>query len=120
MKEIKIVIVQKTIFENNDVIIPQPCSEQCEQPEFTTSHGCGVLIIPDTRKHQRNAGACDSSREGLAGAKFGMKIWTRIGGSCLGHYRPKQCQLLTKENKSCQISMKKNITSCVMIRLTSA
>ncbi len=34
--------------------------------------------------HQRNAGACDSWRQELTGAKFGMIIWTRIGGSCLG------------------------------------
>jgi hypothetical protein len=26
----------------------------------------------------------DFSREGLTGAKFGVKIWTRIGESCLG------------------------------------
>jgi hypothetical protein len=34
--------------------------------------------------HQRNAGACDSWRQELTSAKFGMMIWTRIGGSCLG------------------------------------
>jgi hypothetical protein len=40
-----------------------------------------------------NSGACESSREGItststaSGAKFGMKIWTCIGGpgSCHGH-----------------------------------
>jgi hypothetical protein len=34
--------------------------------------------------HRRNAGACDSSRQEFTSAKFGMMIWTRIGGSCLG------------------------------------
>jgi hypothetical protein len=44
-------------------------------------HGGGVPVMPI---HQRKAGASDFSREGLTGAKFGMKIWSRIGGSCLG------------------------------------
>ncbi len=34
--------------------------------------------------HQLNAGARDSSRQELTGAKFGVMIWTRIAGSCLG------------------------------------
>jgi hypothetical protein len=36
------------------------------------------------RGHQRNAGARDSWRQELTGVKFGMIIWTRLGGSCLG------------------------------------
>jgi hypothetical protein len=39
--------------------------------------------MPNTRNHQQNTGAGDFSREGLTGDKFGMKILTRIGGSCL-------------------------------------
>ena len=31
----------------------------------------------------------DVSREGLTGAKLGVKIWTHIGGSCLGHLQTK-------------------------------
>ena len=34
-----------------------------------SSHGCGVLVMPDTRNHQRNTGACDSilrENDGLA------------------------------------------------------
>jgi hypothetical protein len=46
--------------------------------------GGGVPVMPDARNHQRNAGASDFSREGSTRAKFGMKIWTSIGGSCLG------------------------------------
>ncbi len=30
------------------------------------------------------------SREGLTGSKFGAKIWTRIGGSCLGLLQTKK------------------------------
>ncbi len=45
-----------------------------------SSHGAGVLVMPATYNHQRNAGACDYSREGWTGTKFGMKIRTRIGG----------------------------------------
>jgi hypothetical protein len=55
--------------------------------------------MPDMRNHQRNSGACDSSREGLTGAKFGMKIWTRISSlrSCLGPLQTKTISTLTKK-----------------------
>ena len=39
-----------------------------------------IPVMPDTRNNQWNAVACDFSREGLK-FKFGMKIWTRIGGT---------------------------------------
>jgi hypothetical protein len=47
--------------------------------------------MPDTRNHQRNAETCDSSREGLTGAKFWNEDfkWTRIGPSCHGHLQTK-------------------------------
>jgi hypothetical protein len=54
-----------------------------------SSHGGGALGMPDMRNHRRNAGACDSSKEGLTGAKFGMKIWTRMGGRCLRYLQTK-------------------------------
>jgi hypothetical protein len=87
---------------------------------WTTTMVWTMGTMPDTRNQQRNAWACYSSTEGLTGAKFGMKIWTRIGGSCLCRLQTKTILTLTKENKFCQISMKKNKTSFVMIWLTFA
>ena len=58
----------------------------------------GVPVMSDTRNHQRNAGARDFSRAGST-LQFGMKIWTRIGGSCLGLLPiPPQCQISTEKN----------------------
>jgi hypothetical protein len=64
-----------------------------------SSHGGGVLVMPDTRNHHQNAGACDSSREGWTGAKFGMKIWICIGGSCLGHLQTKTMSTMNAEKQ---------------------
>jgi hypothetical protein len=36
---------------------PQPC---LNNGSSQSSHGGGVLVMPDARSHQRNAGACDS------------------------------------------------------------
>jgi hypothetical protein len=49
--------------------------------------------------HQRNAGACDSWRQELTAAKFGlgMMIWTRIGGSCLGLLQTKTMPNINEE-----------------------
>ncbi len=61
----------------------------------------GVPVMSDPRNHQRNAGASDFSRVGLL-FEFGMKIRTRIGGSCLGLLPilvPQQCQKSTEKNK---------------------
>ncbi len=50
--------------------------------------------------HQRNAGACDFWRQELNGVKFGMIMWTRIGGSCVDLLPiPQQCQISTEKNK---------------------
>ncbi len=58
----------------------------------------GVPVMSDPRNHQQNAGGSDFSREGLP-FEFGMKIRTRIGGSCLGLLPiPQQCQKSTKKN----------------------
>jgi hypothetical protein len=48
------------------------------------------------------------SRDGLTGSKFEVKIWTLIGGSCLGLLQTKTMSTLTKKKIFCQISMKKN------------
>ena len=55
-------------------------------PAATAGSGLGRRSGCRSRRsgHQRNAGACDSWRQELTGVKFGMMIWTRIGGSCLG------------------------------------
>ena len=51
-----------------------------------------------TSNHQRNAGASDFSSAGST-LQFGMKSWTRIGGSCLGLLPiPPQCQISTEKN----------------------
>jgi hypothetical protein len=39
----------------------------------------------------------DFSREGLTGAKFGVKIRTRIGGGCLGLLQTKTMSNIDKE-----------------------
>jgi hypothetical protein len=39
----------------------------------------------------------DFSREGLTGAKFEVKIWTRIGGSCLGLLQTKTMSNINEE-----------------------
>jgi hypothetical protein len=36
-------------------------------------------------------------REGLTGSKFGVKIWTRIGGSCLGLLQTKTMLSINEE-----------------------
>jgi hypothetical protein len=48
------------------------------------------------------------SREGLTGAKLGMKIWMRIGGSCLGLLQTKTMSTSTKKNNHCQLLTKEN------------
>jgi hypothetical protein len=59
----------------------------------------GVPVMSDTRNHQRNAGGSDFSRAGST-LQFGMKIWTRIGGSCVDLLPiPQQCQISTEKNK---------------------
>ena len=73
---------------------PQPWSEQWEQPEFAWRRRLS---------YARYAGACDSSREGLTVARFGIKIWTR----CLGHLQPKQYHILMEIDRFCQISINK-------------
>jgi hypothetical protein len=40
---------------------------------------------------------CDSSGEGLTGATFGTKIWTRIDGCCLGHMQAKTMSSINEE-----------------------
>ncbi len=47
--------------------------------------------------HRRNAGACDSSRHELTGAKFGMMIWRRISGSCLGLLQTKRISNINED-----------------------
>jgi hypothetical protein len=47
--------------------------------------------------YQRNAGACDSSRQELTGAKFEMMIWTRISRSCLGLLQSKTMSNINEE-----------------------
>jgi hypothetical protein len=81
---------------------PKPWSEPWEQPEIAWRRPGGVLVMPNTRNHQRNAGACDYSREGWTGSKFEMKIWTRFGRSRLDH-------LQTKETKTI-LTLTKNTT----------
>jgi hypothetical protein len=39
----------------------------------------------------------DFSREGLTGSKFGVKIWTRFGGSYLGLLQTKTMSNINKE-----------------------
>ncbi len=57
----------------------------------------GVPVMSDPRNHQRNTGASDFSRAGST-LQFGMKIRTRIGGSCLGLLPiPQQCQISTEK-----------------------
>jgi hypothetical protein len=63
-----------------------------------SSHGSGVLVMPDKRNRQRNAGACDSSREGLTGSKFGMEIRTCIARSCLGFLHTKTMSAICRPN----------------------
>ena len=58
------------------------------------------------------------SREELTGAKFEVKIWTLIGGSCLGHLQTKTMSTLTKKNLLSNIHEEK-YTSYVVIRGTS-
>ena len=73
-------------------------------------HGGGVPVMSDTRNHQRNAGASDFSSAGST-LQFGMKIWTRIGGSCLGLLPiPPLCQISKEKN-----NVVKLYTSCVVI-----
>ena len=54
--------------------------------------------MPDKRNRQRNAGACDSSREGLTGSKFGMEIRTCIARSCLGFLHTKTMSAICRPN----------------------
>jgi hypothetical protein len=39
----------------------------------------------------------DFPREGLTGAKFGVKIWKRIGGSCLSLLQTKTMSNINEE-----------------------
>jgi hypothetical protein len=39
----------------------------------------------------------DFSREALTGSKFGVKIWTRIGGSCQGLLQTKTMLNINEE-----------------------
>ena len=48
------------------------------------------------------------SRDGLIGSKFEVKIWTLIGGSCLGLLQTQNNVNIDEEKIFCQISMKKN------------
>ncbi len=41
-------------------------------------------------------------------SKFGVKIWTRIRGSCLGLLQTKSTSTSTKKNNHCQMSTRKN------------
>jgi hypothetical protein len=68
--------------------------------------------MPDTRSKQQSVGACDSSREGWTGAKFGMKISERIGRSCLGHLQTKAISTLTKEITFVKFLRKKKTKLC--------
>ncbi len=47
-------------------------------------------------------------RQSVWGAKFGMKIWTRIHRSCLGHLQTKTMSIMNEENDLCQILTKEN------------
>jgi hypothetical protein len=46
------------------------------------------------------------------GTKFGMKIWTCIGGSCLGHLQTKTISTLTKKITLSNIDEEKQNKLC--------
>jgi hypothetical protein len=75
---------------------PQPWSEQWEQPEFAWRRRLSYAryVQPST---ERRSVRFHPAREGWTGAKFGTKIWTRIGRSCLGHLQTKTISTLTKK-----------------------
>jgi hypothetical protein len=62
-------------------------------------------LRPQERRLQlpERAGACDSWRQELTGAKFGMLIWTRIGGSCLGILQTKEMSKFSRTSTKIKV-----------------
>jgi hypothetical protein len=57
----------------------------------------------------------DFSSEGLTGSNFGVKIWTRIGGSCLGLLQTKKMLNINEKKKLLSNINEENKASCVVI-----
>jgi hypothetical protein len=56
-----------------------------------------MIVSYDTYDQFQQVPCGDFSREGLTGAKFGVKIWTRIGGSCLSLLQTKTMSTINEE-----------------------
>ncbi len=89
---------------------PQPWSERWEQPEFAWRRRLSYARYAQPSTELRSVWF-HPPREWWTGSKCGMKIWTHIGRSFLGHLQTKTISMLTKK-----ITF---ITNCVVIRRIS-